>query len=394
MLAHFNENLTGAPEWNQQARDAGNISLPFHSILRWPMATPAGMAVFTDEQVNNQFKRMFDVWSKFLVSSASCYVLTDAASGWFCSGALKAMPNFVDLYKCDPSTPHYGFKSWDDFFTRPLRDGARPVVFPDNDNVINSACESSVYRIAYNVKGVDTFWIKSQPYSINTMLNYDPLASQFVVGTIYQAFLGLTDYHRWHSPVNGRIVKIVLVPGLYYAQSPAMGLVNSEDVGGGSEGGGGNEGGGGGGGGGGDPNIGLHLNLDLDPNPPCLSQGFITTTSTRVLIFIQADNPKIGLMCLMAVGMVEVSTCEVTVTEGQKTKKGDQLGMFHFGGSSYCMLFRPSTTIASTPAASSTVTVADIDAAAAVVDDTKTGLKFWVQVDDYVHLNTAIATVL
>jgi phosphatidylserine decarboxylase len=63
--------------------------------------------------------------------------------------------------------------------------------------------------------------------------------------------------------------------------------------------------------------------------------------ATRALLFIEADNPVIGLMCVMAVGMGEVSSCEITVQAGDRVKKGDQLGMFHFGGSTHCLIFRP-----------------------------------------------------
>ena len=42
----------------------------------------------------------------------------------------------------------------------------------------------------------------------------------------------------------------------------------------------------------------------------------------------------------MAVGMSDVSTCEITVYEGQRVKKGEQTGMFHFGGSTHCLIFR------------------------------------------------------
>jgi thiol-disulfide isomerase/thioredoxin len=59
------------------------------------------------------------------------------------------------------------------------------------------------------------------------------------------------------------------------------------------------------------------------------------------LIFIEADNPDIGLMCVMPVGMAEVSSCEITVYERQKIMKGDQLGSFHFGGSTHCLFFGP-----------------------------------------------------
>lgn len=55
------------------------------------------------------------------------------------------------------------------------------------------------------------------------------------------------------------------------------------------------------------------------------------------------DAPPVRLMCFMAVGMAEVSTCDVTVAAGQHVAKGGQLGMFHFGGSTCCLLFRPGT---------------------------------------------------
>jgi phosphatidylserine decarboxylase len=46
-------------------------------------------------------------------------------------------------------------------------------------------------------------------------------------------------------------------------------------------------------------------------------------------------------MCVLPVGMAEVSTCEITVREGQRVRKGDEIGMFHFGGSTHCLIFRP-----------------------------------------------------
>jgi phosphatidylserine decarboxylase len=79
----------------------------------------------------------------------------------------------------------------------------------------------------------------------------------------------------------------------------------------------------------------------FDQSGPNESQGYITEVAARAMIFIEADNPAIGLMCFMPVGMAEVSTCQITVYEGQHVKKGDQLGMFHFGGSTHCLIFRP-----------------------------------------------------
>ena len=63
--------------------------------------------------------------------------------------------------------------------------------------------------------------------------------------------------------------------------------------------------------------------------------------NTRALIFIEAEDAAIGLLCFVAVGMVEVSSCVVSVKEGQHVKKGDELGFFQFGGSTHCLVFRP-----------------------------------------------------
>jgi phosphatidylserine decarboxylase len=67
--------------------------------------------------------------------------------------------------------------------------------------------------------------------------------------------------------------------------------------------------------------------------------------ATRAIITIDTGNPKIGLVGFIAVGMCEVSTCEVTVKEQEVVKKGQQLGMFHFGGSSHAVIFGPEAKI-------------------------------------------------
>ena len=56
---------------------------------------------------------------------------------------------------------------------------------------------------------------------------------------------------------------------------------------------------------------------------------------------IEADNADIGLVCVMPIGMGEVSTCEITVMAGQRVQKGEELGTFHYGGSTCCMIFGP-----------------------------------------------------
>ncbi len=299
MLELMNHILTQAPEFNK----TGLVGFPINAILDWPMGTNAGTSAFLNEKVNHQLKKILNQWAVFLGSPDSRYVLSDhPEKGWFGRDAKKAMPAFIEDFECSPELPFYGFSSWDDFFTRRFREGRRPVANPDDNSVIANACESAPYRIAKNVNLRDKFWIKAQPYSLYHMMDGDPFVKEFIGGTIYQAFLSALSYHRWHSPVSGRIIKTRLVDGSYYAEA---------------------------------------LSEGFDPSGPNESQGYITQVAARALIFIEADNPDIGLMCCMFVGMAEVSSNEITVYEGQRVKKGDQLGMFHFGGSTHCLIFRP-----------------------------------------------------
>ena len=86
-------------------------------------------------------------------------------------------------------------------------------------------------------------------------------------------------------------------------------------------------------------------NIQDDPASPNMSQGYLAQVAARGIVYIMADNPDIGLMCFVAIGMSEVSSTEITVKEGDKVKKGDQLGMFHYGGSTHCLIFRPKVKI-------------------------------------------------
>lgn len=293
MLVVINHLLTTAPDFNTM----GMVGTPINAILDFPMITPAGLAAFLSPKVNAMLKKVLKVWSEYLDSPDSRYVLNTSEYGWLSPAALATLQ--IEDFIHDPHAPYFGFKSWNDFFIRQFRPGVRPVAEPDNDRVIVNACESAPFAISTNVKEQDAFWLKSQPYSLRHMLD-GLFVDQFVGGTVYQAFLSAENYHRWHSPVSGVIRKLHHVEGTYYSEAPSEGF---------------------------------------DPVGPNNSQGYIAHTATRALVFIEADGP-IGLMCFAAIGMSEVSSCIVTVKENSTVKKGDQIGYFQFGGSTHCLVFR------------------------------------------------------
>ena len=326
MLAVLNYILCHAPAWRNAGNSVGLVGVPVCATLDWSMGTTAGFAVFLDPLVNQHLKKILDVWGEFLQSPPSAEVLGDGDEGWFGETGrrnleevlnLKGQTNysFEEAFHCQPDEKYHGYKSWNDFvscvgigksvvqahshaqFTRTFREGIRPIASPEDDDILVNSCESRPFKIAHDVKRRDLFWAKGQPYSVVDMLAGDPLAEQFVGGTVYQAFLSALSYHRWHSPVSGTIKKAYIVPGTYFSEPLTT-----------------------------DPsqNDGL---ADMSENT---AQEYISVMATRAIIFIEADNPKIGLMAFIAIGMVEVSTCQFRVDVGQRVAMGDQLGNFRF----------------------------------------------------------------
>ncbi len=296
LLQLINEVLTMAPEFGEQA-----VTLPLNAILDWTMGTTAGFAAYRDPRVNVMLEKILGVWCEFLSSGDSRYVLNETPSGWKSDAARQAVG--IEQYEHDPDEEYWGFASWNDYFTRRFKDGARPVDSPDDDTVIVSACESTPYSIKTDVQHQDRFWIKSQPYSLQDMLANDESAEQFVGGTVYQAFLSATNYHRWHSPIAGTIVRTFVQQGTYYSEADSEGA---------------------------------------DAVEPQNSQGYLAHVAARAIFLIQADDPVIGLVAFVPVGMSEVSSCLIhpSMTPGHHVAKGEELGHFQFGGSTHCLVFR------------------------------------------------------
>jgi len=298
MLQLINEVLTMAPEFSEDAM----VMLPLGAILDWTMGTRAGFAAFRDRRINEMVKKILAAWCEFLSSGDSRYVLNDSPSGWKCAAARRAVG--IEQFRYEPDDEYWGFASWNDFFTRRFKKGERPVHSPDDDKVIVSACESTPYGLATDVQRHDRFWIKSQPYSLQDMLANDESVDLFVGGTVYQAFLSATNYHRWHSPVAGTIVRAFVQQGTYYSEADSEGA---------------------------------------DAVEPQNSQSYLAHVAARAIILIEADDPVIGLLAFVPIGMSEVSSCMIdpSIRPGYHVGKGEELGYFQFGGSTHCLVFRP-----------------------------------------------------
>lgn len=332
LLNALNQIIQNPPKYSERKNRMSFVGVPMSTLFNWPMGTPSGIAAFLDPEVNAAIQKILNVWGEYLQSPDSSYVLGTSNTDWFGPIALqdildtanvgKTNYTFNELFVSDETAPHYGFKSWDDYFTRSFNEGIRPVAAPEDDDVITNACESQPNRVKHHVKRHDGFWIKEGRYSITDMLGSQgaSVVDEFVGGTVYQAYLSSLSYHRWHAPVSGRVVQAYVINGTYFAVPQYVGLQSQE----------------------------VHHNY-IDGMDQDHAQSYLTAVATRAVILIEADNPAIGLMAFVGVGMSEVSTCEITVKEGDRVKKGDQLGMFHFGGSTHCLMFRDGVNVTGFP---------------------------------------------
>jgi len=342
LLHALDQIVVEPPKFEVVVDEEGNavgepVGVPIYLLLDILSNTSAAYDLFRMPAFNEAMKNLLNQWGDYLSGRSgppdSNKSLNTTDQGWFgTAGMAKLESNgrgrFQDTYYLpNPEAENFGYQTWDEFFTRAFKDDTvRPIIKSGNPDIdrslIYNACECTPFRIASDVGLHDQFWLKGQPYSLYDMLNGDKdRAETFVGGTVFQAFLGPQDFHRWNAPVKGKIVDATVLDGTYYAVIPDAGA----EIG--------------------DP--------DLRPGDPrgalIRSQPFLSLAATRAIIYIEPDNKELlgDLICFIGIGMCEVSTCDLS--EKSKNKQpvevGDELGMFHFGGSTHTLIFQDKAAI-------------------------------------------------
>ena len=121
----------------------------------------------------------------------------------------------VDMAEAaDPRIESYA--SFNDFFTRPLREGARPIAAAPLVCPVDAAI-SQFGPIEHD----QIFQAKGHSYSTTALLAGDAeLARRFDHGHFATLYLAPKDYHRIHMPCDGRLVKMIYVPGELFSVNP------------------------------------------------------------------------------------------------------------------------------------------------------------------------------
>ncbi len=136
--------------------------------------------------------------------------MTTAVIRWF---AKRYGVNMAEAANPDPAS----YASFNEFFTRPLREGVRPIAEADFVCPVDGAI-SQFGPIEFD----QVFQAKGHFYSTTALVGGDrALAARFENGDFATIYLSPRDYHRIHMPCAGRLVQMIYVPGELFSVNPA-----------------------------------------------------------------------------------------------------------------------------------------------------------------------------
>ena len=108
------------------------------------------------------------------------------------------------------------YSSFNEFFTRPLKAGARPIA----EAAFVSPVDGAISQCG-RIEGDRIFQAKGHDYTTRALVGGDAaLASRFEGGEFATLYLSPRDYHRIHMPCAGRLVRMVHVPGDLFSVNP------------------------------------------------------------------------------------------------------------------------------------------------------------------------------
>jgi phosphatidylserine decarboxylase len=205
--------------------------------------------------------------------------------------------------------PGEGFQSFNDFFTRDLRPGTRPIDNATDDAVLVSPADGIINMIANELELYTEIPTKGRmTMSLNSLLDNSKYAEKFVGGTAMAIFLMPDNYHHYHSPTTGKIVE------------------SKEEVG--------------------DRLFGMPDLLDMINNGnPGYNKDYSVFESFKHGYFI-IETDQYGYIAMIPIGLQTVGSVvfenefkAISSENPIRIYKGDKLGHFEYGGSTVLLIF-------------------------------------------------------
>ncbi len=222
----------------------------------------------------------------------------------------------IDAWYQDPSfsnkdfiVPDGGYTSFNQFFTRELKPGSRPVDNINDDSILVSPADGVVNIIANELELEMPIPTKAGMFlSLNKLLGHSELAAKFEGGTAMALFLMPTNYHHYHAPVSGTMVESkVNVGDRLFGMPDIPDMVNK-----------------------GNPGYNKDYSVFQD-----FKHGYFII-ETEEYGYVAMD--PIGLQTVGSV-VFEEKFLNVGPTNPVRVYKGDKLGHFAYGGSTVLMIF-------------------------------------------------------
>lgn len=128
---------------------------------------------------------------------------------------------FIKQYRIDMAEakfPASHYKTFNEFFTRPLKDGARPLF--EQENTLVHPVDGCISQLGDINEGA-LIQAKGHEFNATTLLGGDAeRAAPFNAGKFATIYLAPKDYHRIHMPVDGTLKQMIYVPGDLFSVNP------------------------------------------------------------------------------------------------------------------------------------------------------------------------------
>lgn len=207
------------------------------------------------------------------------------------------IPKFIQFHGLDLSEvekPLEEYQTFNEFFYRGLKPGARPCSAPHNPRIVVSPadCRSVVFN---SIDTATNVWIKGREFTVKRLLGdaYPEDVARYEGGALGIFRLAPQDYHRFHIPVDGIMRQPKTIEGEYYTVNP-MAIRSALDV-----------------------------------------------YGENVRVLVPIDSPEFGRVMVICVGAMMVGSTVITRNDGDEVKRAEELGYFKFGGSTIVVLFEP-----------------------------------------------------
>ncbi len=270
--SHKNHLVEPIRYFNRHTREMETERVYGGAFLKWAYGNPLGRAA-----VHALVKRrVFSAWYGRRMDRPS--------------SAARIAP-FIRKYGLDPgefADPPESFASFNEFFSRRLRPGARAV----HDDPASAVFPADGRHLGFQrASEISSVFVKGQRFDLPGLLGDAALAARFADGPLVLSRLCPVDYHRFHFPLAGTPGETRGLPGPLFSVSP----------------------------------IALRRSL-----------GYLWTNK-RTVTLLEAG--RFGTVALIEVGATCVGSIRQTYTPGAPVEKGGEKGFFAFGGSSTITLF-------------------------------------------------------